>query len=77
MNEHKDLDIEINGKKVPKELLEIILKRIEAMPPNIKLAVLGEILNKEEIIKAILDGSKIGKQILEIEIGYYKDLTRD
>ena len=69
--------IEINGKKVPKELLEIIMKRIEAMPSKIKLAVLGTILTREDILKEIRDGSAIGKEIFEIELSYYKDLVRD
>lgn len=69
-------DIEINGKKVPEELLKIIMKRIEAMPPGIKLAVLGSILDREKIIEEILKGSDIGKEILDVEIGYYKDLIR-
>jgi hypothetical protein len=30
----------VNGKKYPKELVELMIKRIEAMPSNIKLAVL-------------------------------------
>ncbi len=70
-------DVVINGKKVPKELLEIIIKRIEAMPNSLKLAVLGEMLSKKDIIKAIYGGTEIGKEILDIEIKYYKDLVRN
>ena len=77
MNKYKNLNIEIDGKKINPELLEIILTRIEAMPSNIKLAVLGSIFTREEIIQQIISGSKVGKEILEIEIGYYKDLIRD
>lgn len=68
--------VEMGGKKVPKELLDIIIKRIEAMPEGIKLAVLGAVLTREEILKEIRKGSSIGKEIFEIELAYYKDLTR-
>lgn len=33
-------------------------------------------LSKEEIIKEIRNGSKIGKEIFEIELSYYKNLAR-
>jgi len=74
MSENKEMII--NGEKIPKELVEIILKRLNAMPPNISLAVLGKILTKEDIMKEIKGGSNIGKEILLIEIEYYKDLVR-
>ena len=67
----------INGKEIPKEIFEIIMKRIEAMPPGIKLAVLGTTLTREDIIKEICKGSEIGKEIFGIELSYYKDLTRE
>ena len=70
-------EIIIRGKKISKELVEIIIKRIEAMPPNIKLAVLGEVLTKEDILKAVETNTAFGQEILEMEIDYYEDLIRD
>ena len=70
-------EININGEKISKELLELIIKRIGAMPEGVKLAVLGEILDRDEIIKQIRGNTQIGREILMIEIGYYKDLSRD
>ncbi len=34
-------------------------------------------LTKEEIVEEINKGSEIGKQIFEIELEYYKNLTKD
>lgn len=34
-------------------------------------------LTKEKIIQEILNGSEIGKQILEIEIDYYRSLVKE
>ena len=34
-------------------------------------------LTKEEIIEEIRKGSVVGKQILEVEIDYYKSLAKD
>jgi len=34
-------------------------------------------MDKEEIIKEIREGSEVGKQILGIEIDYYKNLAKE
>ena len=67
----------INGKEIPEEIFEIIIERVKAMPPNLKLAVLGKVLTREQIIKEIEDGTPIGEEIFEIELSYYNDLVRD
>lgn len=67
----------IKGREISKDMVDIIIKRIEAMPSNIKLAVLGKILTKEDIIKAIKNNTPEGQEILEIEVDYYNDLMRD
>ena len=72
----EEIKFVIKGKEITRELVEIIIKRIEASPPNIKLAVLGKILTREDIIEAIKNNTPIGQEILEIEIEYYKDLIR-
>lgn len=79
MNKNKEVKkvVRIKGKEVPKELLEIVIKRIQAMPPNIKLAVLGKLLTREDIIKAITEMSPIGEEILEVEMDYYLHLIKD
>ena len=68
--------IVIKGKEISPDLVKIIIKRVNAMPPNIKLAVLGEILTKEDILKAIRENTPLGREILEMEIDYYEDLIR-
>ncbi len=70
-------EIRLEGKTVSKELMEIILKRIDAMPSTIKLAVLGEVLDKHGIISAIENRTPVGLEILKMEIDFYKDLVRD
>jgi len=67
----------IKGKIVSEDLFNIILKRVEAMPSNIKLAVLGSVLTREDILREIKKSSQIGQELLEMEIDYYNDLLRD
>jgi hypothetical protein len=70
-------EVVIKGKVIPKELVEIILKRIDATPSNIKLALLGKVLTKEDILNAVKDNTPLGQEILEMEVDYYEDLIRD
>tara|TARA_Y100000034_G_C6658157_1_gene288430 strand:- start:81 stop:302 length:222 start_codon:yes stop_codon:yes gene_type:complete len=70
-------DVIIGGKKISKELVEVLIERIQAMPSDTKLAVLGEIKNKSDIIKAIRDRTPFGLRVLAIEAEYYNDLIRD
>jgi len=67
----------VRGREVSADLLEIIMKRIGAMPTNIKIAVLGTVLAKEDILRAIKENSPVGQELLAMEIDYYKDLIRD
>jgi len=70
-------DIIIAGKKITKELVEILIKRIEVMPPDTKLAALGKVMNKEDIIRAVKERTPFGLKILALEAEYYKDLIRN
>jgi len=70
-------DIIIGGKKISKELVEILIKRIEVMPSDTKLAALGEVMNRDDIIKAVKERTPFGLKILALEAEYYKDLIRN
>lgn len=70
-------DLEINGKRIPAWIVEILIKRIGSMPPNIKLAVLGTVLTKEDILKEVNSRSPFGLELLKMEAEYYYDLVRD
>lgn len=70
-------DLVINGKIIPSWIVEILEARISAMPNDIKLAVLGNVLTKEDILREINDRTPLGLEILKMEIQYYYDLVRD
>ena len=70
-------DLEINGKLIPAWIVEVLIKRIEAMSPNIKLAVLGEVLTRDDIIREVNNKTPLGLELLKMEAVYYFDLVRD
>lgn len=64
------------GRSVTKELLELIKKRIAAMPANMKIAILGKVLSKNDILKEIEEGTEIGNEILAMEVDYYEHIIK-
>ena len=69
----------MEDKKIPEEIKEIVLFRIESskLPENIKLSIgnlSSEPLSKEEIIEHIKKEDEIGRKIIEMEIAYLKAL---
>ena len=70
-------DLVINGKTIPSWIVEILIARISSMPNDIKLAVLGNVLTKEDILREVNDRTPLGLELLKMEVQYYYDLVRD
>ncbi len=54
----------------------IIIERIKAMSPNVKIALgsSGGFLSREELLKEINDDSAIGRKIIQMQLKYLKAL---
>ncbi|MBI2107264.1 hypothetical protein HYT57_04745 [Candidatus Woesearchaeota archaeon] len=61
--------------KVKKEIKDLVLVRLEAMPKTIKIAFGsdGE-LGKEELMKNVREESSLGKLIVKMQLEYLKSL---
>lgn len=70
-------DLVINGKTIPSWIVEILEARIGSMPNHIKLAVLGEVLTKDDLIREVSGRTQFGMEILKMEAEYFYDLVRD
>jgi hypothetical protein len=64
------------GRSITKELLELIKKRIAAMPANMKIAILGKVLSKDDILKEIEEGTELGNEILAMEVDYFEHIIK-
>ena len=70
-------DLVINGKTIPSWIVQILEARIGTMPNDIKLAVLGVVLTKEDIMREVNNRTPLGLELLKMEVQYYYDLVRD
>jgi len=57
-------------------LKELVLARIEIMPPNFKLSI-GNFgtFTKQEMINSVKNEDEAGKQIIQMQINFIKALT--
>jgi hypothetical protein len=58
------------------ELKKLVIVRLEAMPPNIRISLGGKDLSKEDLIKEVKQDSKIGKTIVSMQIEYLRSMKR-
>ncbi|KKU87477.1 MAG: hypothetical protein UY17_C0017G0004 [Candidatus Beckwithbacteria bacterium GW2011_GWC2_47_9] len=57
------------------EIKKIALARAKLMPENLNMAIGGERLNKEALIKHIEQEDEIGQTIMRVDLEYLKDLA--
>ncbi len=57
-------------------LKELVIARIEATSGNFKLMIGGrEEMTKENLIKNVREGSQVGKEIIEAQLEFLKDMA--
>jgi len=57
-------------------LKELVIARIEATSGNFKLMIGGrEEMTKEDLIKNVREGSQVGKEIIEAQLEFLKDMA--
>jgi len=67
---------EENKDKKNSELKELVLARLNVMPPNYKLSVGSKgTFTKEELIEHVKKGDETGSQIISMQMNFIKALT--
>lgn len=65
-----------NKKNKNEEIKELVLARINVMPPNYKLSIGDKgTFRKDELIDHIKNGDDIGNQIISMQMNFIKALT--
>ncbi len=63
--------------EVPNELKELVIVRLKALPPDKKMSIGGHgSFSRDELIKHVKGGDKIGKKIVEIELEFLRALKK-
>ena len=63
------------NKRVSKELKELVVTRLEAMPPNFKLSIGSETMSRDKMIEHVKKGDPQGEQIIGLQLNFIKALT--
>ena len=62
-------------KRFTKEVVELIVKRLETVPPNIKMSVGSKgTFEIRDIIKSVEKQDEMGKMFIEMQLQYLKSL---
>jgi len=63
-----------------KNLIELVVSRLQTMPENLAISIGSEgTFKKKDLIKHVKKGDKLGKKFVEIELHYLqsmKDITQ-
>lgn len=62
-------------KKLEKQLQDLVVARLSAIPKNLQMAIGSKLYTTEELVKSVQDHNEIGKQIVTMQIQYLKDLA--
>lgn len=70
VNKYQDLN-----ESQKKELKKIALARVQVMPRDLNVSVGSESMNKNELIKHINEGDRIGESLMLTELEFLRDLA--
>lgn len=54
------------------EIKKLVIARIEAMPPELKVSLGNKELSKEELIKEVQKNTSLGRQIMQMHLTYLR-----
>jgi hypothetical protein len=57
------------------QLKQLVLERINVMPNTLSIAVGSEALTKEAMVYHVEEGDETGRQIIDMELSFLRDLA--
>jgi len=64
------------NEKTKEEARELVIERIKAVSNNLKICVGSSEYSKEEILKSLKEDNELGKEIIDIQLEYLRDIAR-
>lgn len=62
--------------KSNEEIIKVVVARLSTMPPTVKISIGNQgTFSKEELIKHVLDGDKVGKLVVEMHLNYLREIV--
>lgn len=54
----------------------LVIARINALSKDLEISVGGEEVTREEILKSVAEGNELGKEVIEMQLKYLRDISR-
>ena len=66
-----------NSSKISDEITNLVIARLETIPPNIQISIGGDgSFTIEELIKRVKAQDSIGKKMIEMQLSYLRSLNK-
>lgn len=65
-----------NNKQLQEDIKNLVLARIIASSDDLRIAIGSTEYTKEEMIENVKEGNEIGKEIMEIQMEYLRDMAK-
>lgn len=60
---------------VDEDIRKLVIARVRATPKNVRVSIGSNDYGKEELIQNVKDDTEVGKEIIEIQMQYLRDLA--
>ena len=65
-----------NPQEITEDLKELILERLDVMPPNFKLRIGNEgTFTKDQLKASVQQGDSVGNSVIQMELNFIQSLT--
>lgn len=75
MNNREHNTNEVFDPQLKEQLKRLVLERISVMPNTLSIAVGSESLTKQDMLDHVENGDETGRQIIEMELSFLRDLA--
>ncbi|OGY28603.1 MAG: hypothetical protein A3A61_04325 [Candidatus Woykebacteria bacterium RIFCSPLOWO2_01_FULL_43_14] len=54
---------------------ELVVARINALSKELEISVGGENITREEILKSVMEGNELGREVIEMQLKFLRDIS--
>lgn len=65
-----------SNKQIQEDIRELVLARIMAASDDLRIAIGSTEYTKKEMIENVKEGNEIGKEIMDIQMEYLRDMAK-
>jgi len=67
---------QLSDKEVKEDIRKLVIERIKAVSDELEISIGSKTYSKSDILKSLEKEDELGKEIIEIQMEYLKDMAR-